>query len=419
MHELQTRDTQHQKNSLPVCFYSAVRRRRKTAVHDGPCGPCIKCSETADTRWFHRTSLTSLAFQALQAVSPEASDKSCLCQACNTWARRQVHKWSADLDEDEQPARKPQREKGTISGCDEPVHCSTQLSLEVQDDEKGTGGVCQKHYQAIYREQHPEVHCFLCKRRKPHRGSFHRPLNDTDTDTEGALHDVSSARSFSPFTRLVTAAYYSHHRSAFHTSLPNLHASLCAAAHPHSESAQHSQHISFVNELRKIIWPRTTSEGDCLPSCSALDLHWRRCCWVLRVWQQALCSTMQVPNLTEHGWSMNAAGEVLVEWDTEESISAVKALLDSLTSGCSCKTGCTTKRCKCSKAGQRCSVGCHCHNCKNNQQKRQQSSECTPGTTTPPSTSRHNDNDEHGSSASDNSTDSESSGSDASADDEN
>ena len=128
---------------------------------------------------------------------------------------------------------------------------------------------------------------------------------------------------------------------------------------------------------------------------------------------------MQVPNLTEHGWSVNAAGEVPVEWDTEESISAVKALLDSLTSGCSCKTGCTTKRRKCSKAGQRCSVRCHCHNCKNNQQKRQQSSERTPGTTTPSSTSRHNDNDENGSSDSDNSTDSESSGSDASADDEN
>lgn len=186
---------------------------------------------------------------------------------------------------------------------------------------------------------------------------------------------MSSATSFSSFTRLVTAAYYSRHRSAFHTSLPNLYASLCTAAHPHSESStQHSQHISFVNELRKIIWPRTTSEEDTLPSCSALDLHWRRCCWVLRVWQQALCSTMQVPNLTQYGWSVNAAGEVLVEWDTEESISAVKALLQSLTSGCSCKTGCTTKRCKCSKAGQRCSVGCHCHDCKNNATSRRNSS---------------------------------------------
>lgn len=69
--------------------------------------------------------------------------------------------------------------------------------------------------------------------------------------------------------------------------------------------------------------------------------------------------------LEHHG-----AGEVTVDWDTEASIAAIKQSVDSLTNGCACRTGCRTKRCKCSKAGKHCSAGCHCRTCQNSEEAR-------------------------------------------------
>ena len=80
---------------------------------------------------------------------------------------------------------------------------------------------------------------------------------------------------------------------------------------------------------------------------------------------------MQVKDLRDYGWKVDGKGEVMIVWDTEESIAAVQALVDSLTSGCGCKTGCTGNRCKCFKASKLCSVGGHCQNCANNGQEKQ------------------------------------------------
>ena len=187
--------------------------------------------------------------------------------------------------------------------------------------------------------------------------------------------------SFPTFSRLVAAAYYTRHRSAFNVSLPDLFALLSTA----TSNSQLSQHLFFMDELRKIIWPRTSSQEECLPSSSALQLHWSRCCWVLRVWSQACSSSLDVPAPTEHGWCVNTTGKIEVSWDTEESIASVKALVESLTSGCKCKTGCSTNRCKCRKSGDYCSVGCRCKdnrpNCKkicNNVSEKSVTTYCSP-----------------------------------------
>ena len=39
--------------------------------------------------------------------------------------------------------------------------------------------------------------------------------------------------------------------------------------------------------------------------------------------------------------------------------------LDFLANGCSCKTGCHSKRCGCRKKEQSCGAGCECHGCTN------------------------------------------------------
>ena len=52
-------------------------------------------------------------------------------------------------------------------------------------------------------------------------------------------------------------------------------------------------------------------------------------------------------------------------WDVPENIQRVKERVEYVLSGCKCKTGCGTRRCKCRKSGRSCGPGCHCHGCVN------------------------------------------------------
>lgn len=54
-----------------------------------------------------------------------------------------------------------------------------------------------------------------------------------------------------------------------------------------------------------------------------------------------------------------------IVWDTPENIARKLDQLHSVFNGCKCKTGCTTRRCKCNKENNRCGPGCNCLNCSN------------------------------------------------------
>ena len=43
----------------------------------------------------------------------------------------------------------------------------------------------------------------------------------------------------------------------------------------------------------------------------------------------------------------------------------VEDTINFLTKGCSCRGGCLTRRCGCTKNGRHCGPGCQCQNCKN------------------------------------------------------
>ena len=64
------------------------------------------------------------------------------------------------------------------------------------------------------------------------------------------------------------------------------------------------------------------------------------------------------------GWRVQS-DTVSVEWDSEENVEQVRQRISFLTHGCSYKTGCSTHRCKCVKAGQHCGPGCSCTICQN------------------------------------------------------
>ena len=102
-----------------------------------------------------------------------------------------------------------------------------------------------------------------------------------------------------------------------------------------------------------------------IPSLEALRYHWLRSCWILHLWQQAQCNHMQLAPLHGHGWMRDKDGNLDIYWDTEENRHKVKSRVDLLMKGCSCKSGCDTKRCGCRKNGETCDPGCRCVNCNN------------------------------------------------------
>ena len=68
--------------------------------------------------------------------------------------------------------------------------------------------------------------------------------------------------------------------------------------------------------------------------------------------------------LDDFGWTIDN-GLVKFKWDTPENIARVVDVVKQLTSGCGCKKGCKTKRCKCHQAHQICSISCKCKSCEN------------------------------------------------------
>ena len=54
-----------------------------------------------------------------------------------------------------------------------------------------------------------------------------------------------------------------------------------------------------------------------------------------------------------------------IVWDVPENVSKVRERAAVLFRGCSCKTGCKTRRCKCVQKSSKCSAGCKCLNCAN------------------------------------------------------
>ena len=124
------------------------------------------------------------------------------------------------------------------------------------------------------------------------------------------------------------------------------------------------QHTEWYCEIRSKVWERISFEDQLPPSIEALELHWLRTLWVSDYWQQACQNTMSLLPLQWFGW--NTDGEtVTVEWESEENKVKIRTRVAFLTHGCGCKTGCTTKRCKCKKEGHLCGPGCVCTHCQN------------------------------------------------------
>ena len=70
-------------------------------------------------------------------------------------------------------------------------------------------------------------------------------------------------------------------------------------------------------------------------------------------------SKIQLPCIQHPATSIQLSSETL------ENQAKIRERIQHVLNGCKCKTGCTTKRCKCKRQLQGCGPGCHCLNCQN------------------------------------------------------
>ena len=84
--------------------------------------------------------------------------------------------------------------------------------------------------------------------------------------------------------------------------------------------------------------------------------------------KQADRHSMVIPPITRFGWVITNEDNLSVEWDSKRNIQSIRERIQVLTEGCSCTSGCSTRRCGCKKKDTHCSIGCDCTNCLNLQQ---------------------------------------------------
>ena len=102
---------------------------------------------------------------------------------------------------------------------------------------------------------------------------------------------------------------------------------------------------------------------DCwLPSNDALLYHWKRCCFIGQMWEQADNNFLDLPDITKWGWSV-INDNLEVKWDSDTNAKHVDKYRKLWTSGCSCKSlikPCSSRNCGCRKSNKSCGPACKC-----------------------------------------------------------
>ena len=115
-----------------------------------------------------------------------------------------------------------------------------------------------------------------------------------------------------------------------------------------------------TNECRYNLFKSGKYSDDVLPPNSDCLLnHIERANYQTAVWNQSLSPQMNIPSPAGHGWILD--GEYKILWMTLPA--APDSLLEIVK--CTCKTGCKTQRCSCTKAQLNCSDLCSCESCSN------------------------------------------------------
>ena len=92
----------------------------KTGNETHQCSQCVRYNKKSDVWWFHCSNVNQpLMYQHLKAVVSTDDTRLCACQACHSWARRQLKR--SELDSPLLDKRKTGRKVCKIDGCFQPM----------------------------------------------------------------------------------------------------------------------------------------------------------------------------------------------------------------------------------------------------------------------------------------------------------
>jgi hypothetical protein len=120
----------------------------------------------------------------------------------------------------------------------------------------------------------------------------------------------------------------------------------------------------FLNQIREYTkrCKGCHTEDFWLPSLDSLMYHWKRCCYVVQVWNQADKNIISYPDITHWGWSY-VGDKLCFMWDSHTNLNRVEKVRQLWTSGCKCKSvlrRCASKVCGCRKLAKSCGPACLC-----------------------------------------------------------
>ncbi len=142
---------------------------------------------------------------------------------------------------------------------------------------------------------------------------------------EGSLSDIyDTENGYLAFLRLIGTLYFKKHYSAM-VSLKEVETPsqlLNAQQWPSIKEA----HLKWYNEIREIVSDRIVNEEERMPSPTSMWRHWLRSCWVARMWRNSngedILSGLPAPE--ESGWTRNADGEYIYDWEFPTVLQRVK-----------------------------------------------------------------------------------------------
>lgn len=112
------------------------------------------------------------------------------------------------------------------------------------------------------------------------------------TEAPGSIGEVtldSNDPACLSFYRLVGCTYFRAHASAFECASP------VTLYHSVTASNPTEKHEKWLHTIRKGIWQRVDTESKNMPSITALQLHWKRCLWILDMWHKSIQNDIDMP----------------------------------------------------------------------------------------------------------------------------
>ena len=110
-----------------------------------------------------------------------------------------------------------------------------------------------------------------------------------------------------------------------------------------------------VNYARRLLFTQKSRTLENIPPTqAALKQHIKRTCYQANCWNQALVLDPEMPEPSDWGWAKEPSGWQPIWTTLPEASKSCHELIH-----CGCKKGCTG-RCKCAKAGLKCTALCFC-----------------------------------------------------------